>query len=146
MSDHGPSLYDVLLGNFSGELDLHLVEEQDQQVLSVLDNLQRLFNSRAGSLAHLPDHGLPDSGQLLQGMSGAANGMTQSITRTVQQYEPRLLDPVVRTVDQDCPGHLVFVLDGRLSSGEAVTFGTSLATGGRVLVRHLKQQQYLPTP
>jgi len=146
MSDDGPSLYEVLLGNFEGELDLHRVDEQDQHVLSVLDNVQRLFNSRAGSLAHLPDLGLPDSGRLLQGLSGAANGVIDAMTTTLLNYEPRLRELVIRPVDQDCPGHLVFVLEARLKTGEAVTFGTTLATGGRVLVRHLKQQQYLAKP
>ena len=66
MHDTGPSLYEVLFQNFSGELELHQVDEADQLVLSVLDNLQRVLNSRAGALAHLPGYGLPDMGMVLQ--------------------------------------------------------------------------------
>ena len=55
-----PSLYDMLYGNFAGGLDLHSVSEENQQILSVLDNMQRILNCRAGTLAHLPGYGLPD--------------------------------------------------------------------------------------
>ncbi|EPM75995.1 type VI secretion system lysozyme-like protein [Pseudomonas syringae pv. actinidiae ICMP 18804] len=55
-----PSLYEMLLQNFDGELDLYRVREEDQYTLSVLDNLQRILSSRAGSLSHLPEYGLPD--------------------------------------------------------------------------------------
>ncbi len=49
-----PSLYEMLSGNFSGGLSLHQVSEQNQVILSVLDNMQRILNCRAGTLAHLP--------------------------------------------------------------------------------------------
>ncbi len=48
-----PSLYDILYGNFAGGLDLNTVSETDQVILSVLDNMQRILNCRAGTLAHL---------------------------------------------------------------------------------------------
>ena len=47
-----PSLYDILLGNFSGGFPLHAVSENTQVILSVLDNMQRILNTRAGSLKH----------------------------------------------------------------------------------------------
>lgn len=62
-----PSLYDILYGNFAGGLDLNTVSETDQVILSVLDNMQRILNCRAGTLAHLPDYGLPDMTAVLQG-------------------------------------------------------------------------------
>lgn len=42
-----PSLYEMLTGNFTGGLDLHQVNEQNQVILSVLDNMQRILNCRA---------------------------------------------------------------------------------------------------
>jgi type VI secretion system protein len=60
----------MLTGNFTGGLDLHQVNEQNQVILSVLDNMQRILNCRAGTLAHLPDYGLPDMTKILQGMPG----------------------------------------------------------------------------
>ncbi len=55
-----PSLYEILYGNFAGGLELNQVSEEEQAILSVLDNMQRILNTRAGSLKHLPDYGLPD--------------------------------------------------------------------------------------
>ncbi len=62
-----PSLYDMLYGNFAGGLDLHSVSEENQLIVSVLDNMQRILNCRAGTLAHLPDYGLPDMTKILRG-------------------------------------------------------------------------------
>ncbi|AAM86234.1 hypothetical [Yersinia pestis KIM10+] len=42
-----PSLYEQLLGNFTGGLDLHQVSDENQVILSVLDNMQRILNCRA---------------------------------------------------------------------------------------------------
>ncbi len=47
-----PSLYEMLTFSFSGELPLEQVSERDQLILSVMDNMQRIINCRAGTLAH----------------------------------------------------------------------------------------------
>jgi type VI secretion system protein len=60
MSQKTPSLYEILTGNFTGDLPLEVVNEEDQVILSVLDNIQRILNARAGTISHLPDYGLPD--------------------------------------------------------------------------------------
>lgn len=143
MTEHAPSLYETLLQNFTGELELHQVREEDQLILSVLDNLQRILDSRAGSLSHLPDYGLPDMGQVLQGLPAAAHGLIGALTHTLLKYEPRLAELHVRLLPQTQPGQLEYSLDVRLKSGEQATFGTTLAPAGKVLVRHLRQQNYL---
>ena len=48
-----PSLYEMLTFSFSGELPLEQISERDQLILSVMDNMQRIINCRAGTLAHL---------------------------------------------------------------------------------------------
>lgn len=85
-----PSLYDTLFGNFSGGLDLHQVSEENQVILSVLDNMQRILNCRAGALAHLPDYGLPDMTKILQGMPGTAHQLMTTLSAVLLKYEPRL--------------------------------------------------------
>jgi type VI secretion system protein len=49
-------------------------------------------------------------------------------------------------LEQALPGHLEYSLDVQLKSGRQVTFGTTLAAEGKVLVRHLKRQQWLSKP
>ncbi|WP_447748229.1 type VI secretion system baseplate subunit TssE [Pseudomonas nicosulfuronedens] len=143
MSEQNPSLYELLLQNFSGELDLHKVREEDQSMLSVLDNLQRILNCRAGTLSHLPDYGLPDMSQILHGMPGSAHGLMATMTGMLLKYEPRLAEVQVELLPQTCPGHLEYSLQLKLRDGAQATFGTTLAPEGKVLVRHLKQRDYL---
>ncbi|VVP59014.1 hypothetical protein PS870_05950 [Pseudomonas fluorescens] len=146
MSELSPSLYEILLQNFDGELDLYRVREEDQHILSVLDNLQRILNSRAGTVSHLPDYGLPDMGLILQGMPGAAHELMGTLVNTLLKYEPRLATMSIGLLPQSLPGHLEYTLDAQLKGGERVTFGTTLAPEGKVLVRHLRRQNYLSMP
>lgn len=144
MSELNPSLYELLLQNFAGELDLHRVAPHDQHTLSVLDNVQRILNCRAGSLGHLPDYGLPDMAVILQGLPGAAHELTGTLVNTLLKYEPRLAAVRVQLQPQVLPGHLEYTLEAQLRDGEQVSFATTLAPEGKALVRHLKRQNLLP--
>lgn len=143
MSEQNPSLYELLLQNFAGELDLHQVREEDQVLLSVLDNLQRILNCRAGTLSHQPDYGLPDMSQILHGMPGSAHGLMGTMTQMLLKYEPRLARIDIDLLPQTRPGHLEYSLDVQLRDGLRATFSTTLIPEGRVLMRHLKQREYL---
>lgn len=139
MNESSPSLYEMLLQNFHGELALHQVNEEQQRVLSVLDNIRRILGSRAGALSHLPDYGLPDMGLILQGLPATAHGLMATMTATLLRYEPRLIGVNVALLPQTLPGHLEYALDIELEGGERVAFGTTLGPEGKVLVRYLKQ-------
>ncbi|QQE82228.1 type VI secretion system baseplate subunit TssE [Pseudomonas putida] len=144
MPETSPSLYEILLQNFRSELALDQVNEDDQLTLSVLDNIQRILNSRAGSLSHLPDYGLPDMGTVLQGLPASAHGLMNDIARTLRRYEPRLAQVSVQLIPQSRPGHLDYALDVVIKGGGRASFGTTVGAEGRVVVRHLKQEGYLP--
>jgi type VI secretion system protein len=143
MGELNPSLYEMLLQNFAGELDLHRVDEADQPTLSVLDNLQRILNSRAGTLSHLPDYGLPDMGVILQGLPATAQGLMHIMVETLLKYEPRLAAVSIELLPQTQPGHLEYALDVQLKGGRRAIFGTTVAPEGNVVVRHLKRQHAL---
>ena len=138
-----PSLYDILYGNFAGGLDLNNVSETDQVILSVLDNMQRILNCRAGTLAHLPDYGLPDMTKILQGMPGTAHQLITTLSAVLLKYEPRLSRINVVMQEQIQPGELRYAIDAELKGVGLVRYGTEFMPEGRVLIRHLKQQQYL---
>lgn len=138
-----PSLYEMLTGNFTGGLDLHQVNEQNQVILSVLDNMQRILNCRAGTLAHLPDYGLPDMTKILQGMPGTAHQLLKTFSDVLLKYEPRLQSITVSLLDQKIPGELRYAIDAELKGIGLVRYGTDFMPEGRVLIRHLKQQNYL---
>ena len=140
---NAPSLYEMLSGNFSGGLSLSQVSEQNQVILSVLDNMQRILNCRAGTLAHLPDYGLPDMTKILQGMPGTAHQLITTLSAVLMKYEPRLSRINVVMQEQIQPGELRYAIDAELKGVGLVRYGTEFMPEGRVLIRHLKQQQYL---
>lgn len=138
-----PSLYEMLSGNFSGGLNLNQVSEQNQVILSVLDNMQRILNCRAGTLAHLPDYGMPDMTKILQGMPGTAHQLITTLSAVLLKYEPRLNRINVVMQEQIQAGELRCAIDAELKGVGLVRYGTEFMPEGRVLIRHLKQQQYL---
>jgi len=140
-----PSLYETLFGNFTGGLDLHQVSEQNQTVLSVLDNMQRILNCRAGTLAHLPDYGLPDMTSIIHGLPGTEHDLMETLSGVLLKYEPRLKSIRVVIQEQTLPGELRYAIDAELKGIGLVRYGTEFIPEGRVLLRHLKQQQYLDT-
>jgi type VI secretion system protein len=143
MNSKSPSLYEILTGNFAGGLDLHNVSEENQVILSVLDNMQRILNCRAGTLTHLPDYGLPDMSKILQGMPGTAHSLLTTLSGTLLKYEPRLRKINVILLPQSTPGHLEYAIDAELKDLGLVRFGTEFMPEGRVLMRHMKQQNYV---
>lgn len=136
------SLYEILYGNFTGGLDLNHVNEQDQAILSVLDNMQRILNCRAGTLAHLPDYGLPDMTKILQGMPGTAHELMGTLSAVLLKYEPRLKSISVILLEQAIPGELRYAIDAELKGVGLVRYGTEFMPEGRIFIRHLKQQHY----
>lgn len=140
-----PSLYEMLSGNFTGGLSLSQVSEQNQTILSVLDNMQRILNCRAGTLAHLPDFGLPDMTKILQGMPGTAHELMGTLSAVLLKYEPRLKKIAVVLLEQNAPGELRYAIDAELKGVGLVRYGTEFMPEGRVMLRYLKKQQYLGT-
>ncbi|MEA9393107.1 type VI secretion system baseplate subunit TssE [Acerihabitans sp. TG2] len=138
-----PSLYETLFGNFTGGLDLPTLGEPQQVVISVLDNIQRILNARAGTLAHLPDYGLPDMTTILQGMPGTAHQLVGTLSDVLLKYEPRIKHIAIALLEQHMPGELRYALDAELNEVGLVRYGTEFMPEGRVLIRHLKQQNII---
>lgn len=138
-----PSLYEMLTGSFSGGLSLNEVNESNQLILSVLDNMQRILNTRAGSLKHLPDYGLPDMTKIIQGMPGTAHQLMGMLSQVLLKYEPRLKRIDVVLLPQTEPGHLRYAIDAELHEYGLVRYGTEFMPEGRLLIRHLRQQGFM---
>lgn len=140
-STETPSLYEMLTGHFAGGLRLEALSEENQLILSVLDNMQRILNCRAGALAHLPDYGLPDMTTMLQGMPGTAHQLMSTLSTVPLKYEPRLIKIEVVMLTQQMPGELRYAIDAELKGLGLVRYGTEFMPEGKVLLHHLKRQQ-----
>ncbi|HDR46458.1 MAG TPA: type VI secretion system baseplate subunit TssE [Geoalkalibacter subterraneus] len=57
---------------------------------SVQTHLQRLFNTRRGSLVHLPDYGLPDIGAVYENLPYSVDDLARQVRLLIERYEPRL--------------------------------------------------------
>ncbi|EOX8193524.1 type VI secretion system baseplate subunit TssE [Escherichia coli] len=136
-----PSLYEILYGNFTGGQGLNQVSDKEQLILSVLDNMQRILNTRAGSLKHLPDYGLPDMTNILQGIPGTSHQLIQILSDVLLKYEPRIKRIEVIMLEQLQYGELRYSVDAELKDAGIVRYGTIFMPEGRVLLRYLKQQQ-----
>ena len=66
-----------------------------------------------------------------------------SLRNTLLRYEPRLARVQVELLPQQLPGHLQYRLDLLLKGGRQLTFATALSAEGKVLVSHLKRQQWV---
>ncbi|MGO2335874.1 type VI secretion system baseplate subunit TssE [Providencia sp.] len=135
-----PSLYEMLTGYFSGGLPLDAISEEEQLILSVMDNIRRILNSRAGSIAHLPDYGLPDMSKMIQGLPGTAHNMMNILSTTLIKYEPRIKTVSLVLLPQDTFGTLRYSLDVELHQRGLIRYGTEFVPDGRVLLHHLKKQ------
>lgn len=131
----GPSLYELLTGYIGDEpVDRH--DEATQEILSVLENIKRILNTRVGSLKHLSDYGLPDLSQIYRTLPASAHLLKTQMEKTLLTYEPR-----VRAIDLDIlpdadPGMLIsYVLTCHLKKGGLVRYGTHFEPSGRTLMQ-----------
>jgi len=122
-------LIDFLLGHF---LDGQAITDEDPahwKLRSIVDNLSRLFNTRRGSVGHLPDYGLPDISQVYRDLPFSIDGLRTAIKQVVEKYEPRLR--YIRVEQQQSGAEakfdmrVTFIVSGELRQGQKVQFQTT---------------------
>lgn len=124
------ALYEVLHGCFGDGTPVAAAGGHGMS-LSVLDHLRRLLNSRAGSLQHLPEYGLPDLPSIYADLPYSAERLGEAIRRTVERFEPRLEQLQLTVLARPgCTGVLSVELSGRLPGGTPVRFESVFEPGG----------------
>ncbi|ELQ6002306.1 type VI secretion system baseplate subunit TssE, partial [Cronobacter turicensis] len=87
--------------------------------------------------------GMPDMTKILQGMPGTAHQLIGALSAVLLKYEPRLKRLNVVMLPQTTHGELRYAIDAELNGLGLVRYGTEFMPEGRVLIRHLKQQQFM---
>jgi type VI secretion system protein len=132
-------LLDALLGRFLDGQAVGEAAAAQTRLLSIVDNLTRLFNTRRGSLAHLPDYGLPDISQVYRDLPYSLDGLRSAIKAVVERYEPRLRRVRVEKQEKDREEEhdmrVSFIVTGELSGGQKVQFQTTFASNDLAEVR-----------
>lgn len=120
------SIYDVLTGTFANGRPVDSVSEDRRLLWSVVSNLNRLFNTRQGTVEHLPDYGLPDMLTVYRDAPRSADELRRAIKESIKTYEPRLQRVRVRAQETDEHSmRLVFIVSAKLKTGERVRFETT---------------------
>jgi type VI secretion system protein len=135
-------LFESITGHFLDQTPVSSVAVKNRRLISIMDHLNRLFNTREGSLPHLKDYGLPDISEIYRKMPHGIEELQKAIKRTVEQYEPRLHKIKVVPRDSDTPDFkLVFILTGELREGGLVRFQTTFTSMGNSSIAPWKKPE-----
>jgi type VI secretion system protein len=129
-------LFDALTGRFADGTRLADVPESDHRLRSILGNLGRLFNTRRGTLAHVPEFGLPDLSDVSRAAPAEVESVRRAIRESVERFEPRLRRVRVdRDVSDPSSPYLVFLLSAEIELFGKVQFQTTIRADDLVEVR-----------
>ncbi|MDG5814745.1 type VI secretion system baseplate subunit TssE [Chitinispirillales bacterium ANBcel5] len=122
-------LFESLTGEFLDGTPVDDVAQGQKMTKSIMDHLSRLFNTRCGSIPHLPDYGLPDISEMYRKMPVGTHTLRQAIRKTVEKYEPRLKNIRVEPQQsKDKHARIVFILSAKMkNNGAPVRFQTTFS-------------------
>lgn len=135
-------LFESLTGHFLNDIPIDSVSVKSRRIISIMDHLNRMFNTREGSLFHLKDYGLPDISEIYRKMPHGIEELQEAIKRAVEKYEPRLQN--VKVFPKDSEGDkfkLVFIISAELKGGGAVRFQTTFTSMGNSSIAPWKKPE-----
>lgn len=129
------TIFDILTSDPSTESQGNLRSFEEDLYLSIRDHLQRLFNSRRGSLTHLPHYGMPDIAALYLDLPYTSDRIMASLRQCVDDFEPRLGHLQVRAIHREEDLDVTqFELSGKTPQGRRVKYVVSLYRNGSIKV------------
>lgn len=134
------SLYDLLYGYFESGIAVDDVSDNEQTTISVMDNIERILNSRAGAIKHLPDYGLPDMSTIFQALPSSAYILIRAIEQTLLTYEPRL-SFIKINIDEKNNDTMVlaYELICYFKEGGIVQYGTYFMADGKAHLKYIRK-------
>lgn len=136
------ALFESITGTFRDGTPLEAVPRSKRLIVSIMDHLNRMFNTRTGSIPHLKDYGLPDISEIYRKMPDGIEELIDAVKRTVERYEPRLKNVRVVQLEDDVVGaRLVLIVSGELQEGELVRFQTTFISTGNSTISPWKKPQ-----
>lgn len=128
-------LFDVLRGRFYDGTPVASASDHTHRMQSVMSNLNRLFNTRQGTIEHLPEYGLPDAATIYRDAKYPVEELRKNIREAVEKFEPRMRRVhIERQADDHEQMRLSFLITGELENGERVRFRTEFGTSDLVAV------------
>jgi len=102
---------------------------------SLRTHLERLLNSRQGTLVHQPGYGLPDLSDIYLNIPHSLERLAVEVKRCIDAYEPRLRQVRIHC-DAPKTGEAVIQLniEGSMQAGEYVRLETRFLREGRTTI------------
>jgi type VI secretion system protein len=126
------ALLEAVTGRFLDGEPVSDADSDEARLHSVLDYLTRLFNTRRGTVYHLPDYGLPDVGEVYQEMPTSLQGFKRALIETTRRYEPRV-ESVDCRLEQvtEAEFRLQAVLTARMVEGRSLRVRAVFSSAGK---------------
>jgi type VI secretion system protein len=118
-------LFDFLLSNNADPLTLHQCIQKD---------LHRLFNTRRGSLQHMPDYGLPDLQTIYQSFPRGKVDFIIMVKNMINRFEPRLSDVSVEENTRNSSCIINLVILATINGSKSTKFDSYFYSEGSVKV------------
>jgi type VI secretion system protein len=136
------ALFESLTGVFVSGTSVDSVAGEQRRSTSILDHLNRMFNTREGTLPHLVDYGLPDISEIYRKMPHGIKELQLAIKRCVERYEPRLKNVRVQFKEnKPTDFRMVFLIQGDYKrGGGTVRFQTTFMSNGDRSVAYYPKQ------
>lgn len=123
--------------SLQGEVGRSRLTQSEALIQSIREHLQRILNTRQGSVPIDADFGVPDFTNLAGSFAtGETTQIIDSMTRMIARYEPRLKSPRIQVAEgtQEVLS-LSFTLDGLVSIDDRdipIHLATRVSSDGRV--------------
>ena len=135
-------LFESITGRFIDATPVDSVPVKERRIRSIMDHLNRMFNTREGSIPHLKNYGLPDISEIYRKMPDGIDELRNAVRKSVEEYEPRLKKVKVVQRDTDAKEFkLVFILTGELREGGLVRFQTTFTSTGNSSIAPWKKPE-----
>ena len=119
-------LFDVLLSEGAAPKTMSSLIQED---------LHRLFNTRRGSLRHMPEYGLPDLQTIYQSFPRGKKDFVAMIQVMISRYEPRLYNVNVIERDSESRKCIINLIISATIQGQAsAKFDSYFYSAGNVKV------------
>lgn len=135
-------LFESLTGEFLDHTPIDSVPVKNRRILSIMDHLNRMFNTREGSITHLKGYGLPDISEIYRKMPHGIEELQEAVRKAVETYEPRMAR--IQVIPKDPEGDklkLVFIISGEMKGGGVVRFQTTFTSQGQSSIAPWKKPE-----
>jgi len=119
--------------------DRRVGQDPKRMIDSIVRHLERILNTRQGSVQIADDYGIPDFTDTSSGFSDAIRNLERTIRNTIQKYEPRLQSVRVKFAPQEETTLAVsFQIVGQLILEEGknpITFQSVMDSDGKFTIK-----------